>query len=116
MRNELQLPNFCVFYEKKNTSSNTHYQINNLFLNDKISKEIIKKNELDIELYEYAKKNIFLKYKKKFGKNLHKEISSFSKNNVNFKFCQKKRFFLICYRWIIHRNIEYALWRKMHKI
>ena len=115
MKNELNLFNFDVFYERRNASPKPNYKKNPLFDDRAILKKATEKNQLDIELYQYAKRNIFPKYRDNFSGDLEKELKAFNEANNNFKSCSVRRGLWIVYRWIFYRNLEYILLKAFHR-
>jgi hypothetical protein len=116
MKNELKMPTFKLLYEYRNASPISDYSKNSLYQNKKTYERILKNNELDIELYEYAKSNIFPKYREKFKGDLREEVNFLNKATMNYKFSTFKRLFCAGYRHFYYRNWEFILFFIFHKI
>ena len=69
MKNELNLANLRLCYGRRNVCPCSKHGKQNLLSDKEIVKKLMKRNELDIELYEYAKTVIFEKYKDRFDGN-----------------------------------------------
>jgi len=115
MRNELPYYNFNINYEVKNKSKNENYQVNPKLTDSNMLNEIKKRNELDIELYQFAKTSIFPKYQERYKGNMEDTIHDFQNANMQFKFNKIKHFVCILYRWLLYRNFEYVLHKRYHQ-
>ena len=69
---------------------------------------------MDIELYQYAKSDIYFRYQERFKDNMEKAIIDFQNRNLNYKFRKSRHLLCILYRWLLYRNIEYILHKRYH--
>lgn len=115
MKTELKMPNFKPFYERKNVSINLHYSESDLFQEKHMKEKIIKRNELDIKLYEHVRAELFPIYIERGGAKLQNELNYFKKANSDFKFSRIRWFICAIYRWMFYRNLEYFLFRTFHR-
>lgn len=73
-----------AYYLKRNTSSQHHtYQSNHFKFTDELVEKLQEKNQLDLELYQFAKER-FERYVNSLGDNFTKEVTEFQKNNANY--------------------------------
>jgi hypothetical protein len=115
MRNQLNWHGFDLNYELRNASKNPNYSKDTVFKNKILLKEIEKRNELDIQLYNYALHNIYPIYRNSFSGDFEKELHSFRARNINFSFSKMKITSSKVYRWSLYRNVEYILMCLYHK-
>ncbi len=114
MKNELPEYNFDVRYEVKNKSNNKNYQSNAQLTDKTILNEIKKRNQLDIELYRYAKSTLYSRYKKRYKDDMETSIRNLENENMKYKFSKAKHLICVLYRWFLYRNFEYILHRRYH--
>jgi beta-glucosidase/6-phospho-beta-glucosidase/beta-galactosidase len=114
MRNELFDYDINLNYQKKNVSRDKNYGIDSKIATKKILEKVKRRNELDIELYEFASKIIFNRYRKSYEGNLDTAIRDLQSQNSKYKFSKIRHFLCILYRWLLYRNIEYVLHKKCH--
>ncbi len=115
MKNELQLPNLNILYNKRNVSKNPNYQSESIFENHSILKEIEDRNLLDLELYQFVNSEIFPQYYQSYGKNLETDLAQLENEKLDFKFSIVRRLLWVSYRYLVYRNIEYILFKAYHR-
>jgi hypothetical protein len=77
LSNKLNFRDFDTSYSKKRVRKDNKSKV---ILKAKYEKEIVDKNELDIELYEYVRKTIILKERAYYGPEFHRDLT-----NLNLK-------------------------------
>lgn len=104
MKQLLPLPlDFEIRYKKINAARRYNTKEN---LSSAIIKKIIKNNELDISLYNFAKNELFEKQKIQYEGNLKSDLISFERSLTNFRF---NFFQLMKYgfgKYFLYRNIH----------
>lgn len=114
MKKKLRLERFCLFYEKKRVSAKTqNIEDDTTNINSKLDK-IYENNKLDIELYNFAKNNIYKKYIESFDNNLEKEVENHKNINKDFRFSKIRHITWAAYRYLVYKNIEFILQRIFH--
>ena len=114
MKNELELRNFCIFYEKRNVSPNPSYKQEDIFKDKNVLDKIYENNALDIELYHFVQNTIYKKYVENFKRDLEEEVRIFKSLNRNYRFSRVKLLLGTSYRYLICRNLEFILQRLFH--
>lgn len=100
MKDQLNLPNLDVRYQRKNT--NPRLDQDALTLADDVQKRITERNALDIELYKFAQEHIFAKYINEFGADFNKYLAEFRIQNRDFKFSWWRRLCWVTYRFVVY--------------
>lgn len=94
LKNELNLNDFNICYERQREHQSSNNSQTKIIQNDKIVERIRGKNNLDIELYNYVKNDLFEKYKRNYGSKNELSISEIEFNLIDdgFKFRKKRMY------------------------
>ena len=111
MKDVLEIPEFDVRYQRKNETPQT--KVKRAF-DDQLKEEIKARNQLDIELYRFVTEEIYPTYQKNYNGDLSKELETFEKVNDNFSYHKVRKAATIAYRYLVYRNLEFALDKIYH--
>jgi hypothetical protein len=111
MKDALHMPQFDIRYQKKNETPAK--MVKETFDEDMLSK-VRERNLLDIELYRYAREEIYPRYLDRYQTDLAKDLQVFEAENQGFSYPTGKRVASIAYRYLVYRNLEYALDKMYH--
>lgn len=114
MAHALKLSRFCPYYKRRNVSSNVNYR-NDCIRKGNMLERIRHNNRLDIELYDFAWSRIYNTYKKTYKGNLEEEVEKLRVLNKDYVPNKTKCFLNRTYRYIVYRNLEYAIKGLFHK-
>ncbi len=109
LRAELGIPKLNIFYEKQNASRVAHYEKDPELQSAETQLRIKEVNALDIELYEFVKKELYPQYVKRFGSSLDQEVAKFQEENRTYKFSKVRRMYWRAFRYLGYRNLEIVL-------
>ena len=114
MREELGLKDFSCYYKKMNSGEQYKKNENINEIKATYLDEIIEHNRLDIELYLYARSNIFPRYVEKNPHIQNRAVNMFRDDNKEFEYNLWKRRALHLYRSYACKPILTRLYRKYH--
>ncbi len=109
LRAELGLPELNIFYEKQNASRIAHYEKDPELQKDETQQRIREVNALDIELYDFARNELYAKYVHRFGPGLDQAVEDFQEVNRTYTFNKVRRLCWSAFRYLGYRNLEYAI-------
>lgn len=75
-------------------------------LHASIQDKIVHNNELDIELYEFAKEHIFDAYIEQYQGDYHHDLELFQSSNLDYKFSYLKKLIMKLNRGYFHFIVE----------
>lgn len=109
LRAELGMPDLNVFYQKQNASRVANYQKDPELQEEETQQRIREVNALDIELYEFAKSELYPEYVSRFGPGLEQAVADFQEANRTYHFSKMRRLCWTAFRHLGYRNLEYAI-------
>lgn len=110
MKNKFNFKNLNISYEKKNVSKDD--SLKNKILNDKDNLDKIKqRNLLDIELYDFAKNELFNNEIANYERSLSSNLEIFKNQNQKYRFSAFKRSIYDSVRYLYYRNIEFIIYK-----
>lgn len=104
MRHALGLPDFDVRYERQNAGrdrGNTMSSIDSPGTED-VTERIRSQNLLDLELYRFAREELYPEYVGRYGPQLSSDLERFRTENEGFRFRTSRR-----YAWGLYRKFGY---------
>ncbi|MBL6729990.1 MAG: sulfotransferase family 2 domain-containing protein [Bacteroidia bacterium] len=104
-----------VQYERKNTTEVKKSTLNFKELDKDIQNKIVYNNRLDIELYHYAKEEIFNVNKMKYKGDIDNDLEYFKRKNETYRYPFFKSKLLLLYRNIMRYILQPIFNRSMRK-
>lgn len=114
MRHALNLHHFDIRYERKNAGRDCLHSESTKGLLDgpDILRRARSQNLLDLELYDFARHELYPEYVKRYGPELSSDIDRFQKTNDGFRFRQRRRYAWGIYRRLLYQPLELAIRRR----
>lgn len=111
MKDVLGMPEFDIRYQRKNATPQKKVKRE---FDDQLKEEIKARNQMDIELYRFVTEEIYPKYQQQYQGDLEADLESLKDANTDFSYHKGKRAASIAYRYLVYRNLEYALDKIYH--
>jgi len=103
LKNELNLKNFNMYYEKKNV--NVKKEKNER--SDKMIERVKEANQNDLNIYEFVKEELFPWYKTRYGASLAKDLENLNQEQQQFRFNHPKI--------LLHGLLRHGLYKPVKK-
>lgn len=103
MKFYLGKPGLCINYESKNINHSAKETFNSLIKDKNIKNKIIEKNKKDIELYNFAKNELFEIIKSGYPFDIKNQLDDFRNKNMVFRPSRRKQ--------LIHKITKFSMIR-----
>lgn len=119
-KHAMALPEFCIHYEIQNVSEDRERALGKKDpepwkQDPELMERIRAANRLDIELYDYARSEIYPRFVESFGPGLEGAINELTEGNKNFHFRKRVHYAGQSWRYLYYRNFEYFAYRWAHR-
>ena len=115
LRHALDLHHFDIRYEHKNAGRGRLHSPSNDLLNDPDTLTRVRsQNLLDLELYDFARNELYPEYVNRYGSELSGDVDRFREENDGFRFHRRRRYAWGIYRKFLYQPLETAI-RHRHR-
>jgi hypothetical protein len=112
MKAELSIPRFNTLYTKENASINPSYRKDPRLRTPEIQQRIRECNLLDIELYQFLKRELYPRYVARFVGDLDRAVEEQKRERAGYRFHPNVRAMWLAHRHLWYRHIEHILHRR----